>query len=224
MGDGAFYGPKIDVILKDSDGKEHQTATIQLDFQLPKRFELEYQAPAPELVQKGESTTDHHNGHWPFWLNPRQVMIITVNDRQAVVDYAQKCKRSIQGLGSANVASNGSMTMKSPNRIAVDIDDSPRSIQKKIREAKQKRYSGIAVAAEKDVEAGRLVVDLTNIPKAEEWMPSHPALKRAANLHLSIPSKAKDGSPIRAVHGNFEDQSSVKRPLGLPNLAPEQLK
>ena len=55
-------------------------------------------------------------------------------------------------------------------------------------------------------------------------MPSHPALKRAANLHLSIPSKAKDGSPIRAVHGNFEDQSSVKRPLGLPNLAPEQLK
>ncbi|KAL5615225.1 hypothetical protein BROUX41_005281 [Berkeleyomyces rouxiae] len=57
-GDGAFYGPKIDIILRDSDGKEHQTATVQLDFQLPKRFALEYQAPAPELEARGETTED----------------------------------------------------------------------------------------------------------------------------------------------------------------------
>lgn len=57
-GDGAFYGPKIDIVLKDSDGKEHQTATIQLDFQLPKRFELHYDAPAPELEQQGLTTSD----------------------------------------------------------------------------------------------------------------------------------------------------------------------
>jgi threonyl-tRNA synthetase len=57
-GDGAFYGPKIDIILKDSDGKEHQTATIQLDFQLPQRFGLEYIAPAPELERKGAVTVD----------------------------------------------------------------------------------------------------------------------------------------------------------------------
>lgn len=57
-GDGAFYGPKIDIIVKDSDGKEHQTATVQLDFQLPKRFELEYQAPAPEHEARGETVTD----------------------------------------------------------------------------------------------------------------------------------------------------------------------
>jgi threonyl-tRNA synthetase len=57
-GDGAFYGPKIDIILKDSDGKEHQTATIQLDFQLPKRFELFYIAPAPDAERKGETTAD----------------------------------------------------------------------------------------------------------------------------------------------------------------------
>lgn len=61
-GDGAFYGPKIDIILKDSNGKEHQTATIQLDFQLPQRFDLQYQAspeeletqPSPEQGQSGE--------------------------------------------------------------------------------------------------------------------------------------------------------------------------
>ena len=52
-GDGAFYGPKIDIILKDSDGKEHQTATIQLDFQLPQRFGLKYVAQAPDLERKG---------------------------------------------------------------------------------------------------------------------------------------------------------------------------
>ena len=57
-GDGAFYGPKIDIILKDSDGKEHQTATIQLDFQLPQRFELEYTAPAPDTERLGLPIAD----------------------------------------------------------------------------------------------------------------------------------------------------------------------
>lgn len=52
-GDGAFYGPKIDIILEDSDGKEHQTATVQLDFQLPQRFGLSYTAPDPESERKG---------------------------------------------------------------------------------------------------------------------------------------------------------------------------
>ena len=56
-GDGAFYGPKIDVVMADSSGKRHQTATIQLDFQLPKRFGLEYDAPATQLKAKGHS--DH---------------------------------------------------------------------------------------------------------------------------------------------------------------------
>lgn len=66
-GDGAFYGPKIDIILKDSHGKEHQTVTIQLDFQLPQRFKLQYQA-APEdletavLSYEGSQTT-LENGH-----------------------------------------------------------------------------------------------------------------------------------------------------------------
>lgn len=57
-GDGAFYGPKIDIILRDSDGKEHQTATIQLDFQLPQRFNLSYSAPAPELERTGSVTEE----------------------------------------------------------------------------------------------------------------------------------------------------------------------
>ncbi|KAL5314945.1 hypothetical protein ACEPPN_017595 [Leptodophora sp. 'Broadleaf-Isolate-01'] len=257
-GDGAFYGPKIDVILKDSDGKEHQTATIQLDFQLPKRFELEYQAPAPELEQKGESTTDlallkvqgpvtpvlihravlgsverimallieHHNGHWPFWLNPRQVMIITVNDSEPVVEFAQKCKRILQGTQRAKLGKAGSRTQKSQDRISVDIDDSARSLQKKIREAKSKRYSVIAVVGPQDVEKGRLVVDFTGIPKAEETMIHDPALKRVGQLHDAVPERHLGTSLVRGVasvdHNN--KTSSVKRPLGSPSLTPEQLK
>ncbi|KAG4435283.1 hypothetical protein IFR05_009243 [Cadophora sp. M221] len=259
-GDGAFYGPKIDVILKDSDGKEHQTATIQLDFQLPKRFELEYQAPAPELEQKGESTTDpalldiqgpvtpvlihravlgsverimallieHHNGHWPFWLNPRQVTIITVNDSEPVVEFAQKCKRTLQGLqvGQSDLGMAGPMMQKSQDRISVDIDDSARSLRKKIREAKSKRYSVIAVVGSQDVEKGRLVVDFTGIPKAEVTMIHDPILTRVGQLHESVPERDIGTSLVRGVASTDHHIKtlSVKRPLGSPSLTPDQLK
>ncbi|PBP19340.1 hypothetical protein BUE80_DR009949 [Diplocarpon rosae] len=229
-GDGAFYGPKIDVILKDSDGKEHQTATIQLDFQLPKRFQLEYQAPAPEFEKKGLTTKDsamldaqgpvtpvlihravlgsverimallieHHNGHWPFWLNPRQVMIITVNDSEPVVSFAEICRQELLSNGPAFSTSNtGAMAKKGPDRFTVDIDHSSRSLSKKIREAKQKRYSVIAVVGDSDVEEHRLVVDLTGIPYAG-W-PKLEGLKREAEilkgLHPRSPELSENETP-----------------------------
>lgn len=191
--DGAFYGPKIDVILKDSDGKEHQTATIQLDFQLPKRFGLEYQAPAPEVEQKGLTTDDtkllevqgpvtpvmihravlgsvermmallieHYNGTWPFWLNPRQVMILTMNDSPTIVDYAHSAKEILQNMGEYSKTDFGATIAE--DRIAVDIDASPRSISKKIKEAKLKRYGVIAVVGQGEVDAGRLTVDVSRL-------------------------------------------------------------
>jgi threonyl-tRNA synthetase len=199
-GDGAFYGPKIDIILKDSDGKEHQTATIQLDFQLPKRFELEYQAPAPEMEQRGLTTTDaellatsgpvrpvmihravlgsverfmallieHYNGRWPFWLNPRQIIILTVTNDKPVVDFALKAMDEIQGGGLNSWLrrpSPGHSGLPTPDNnlrarerdrttFAIDLDDSPRSLGKKIREAKSKRYGIIIVVGKSDVEKG----------------------------------------------------------------------
>ncbi|EGZ77514.1 threonyl-tRNA synthetase [Neurospora tetrasperma FGSC 2509] len=185
-GDGAFYGPKIDVILKDSDGKEHQTATIQLDFQLPKRFELEYQAPAPELEAKGETTTDpellaasgpvrpvmihravlgsaermfallieHYNGKWPFWLNPRQGIVLTVNDSEPVLQFARNTQKVLLGTDSADVH-------VSPSGLAVDLDDSARSLSLKIREAKTKGYGMIIVVGPKDIANGTVTVDAT---------------------------------------------------------------
>lgn len=204
-GDGAFYGPKIDIILRDSDGKEHQTATIQLDFQLPKRFELEYEAPAPELEQKGLTTTDpaelavigrvrpvmihravlgsverlmallieHYNGKWPFWLNPRQVVILTVNDTEPVIKLAQETRDALLGIGDVAPQPYGDTTVpvaavSHPSQLAVDLDDSARKLGLKIREAKTKGYGVIIVVGPKNVELGEVNADLTGIPSMRD--------------------------------------------------------
>ncbi|RDW73018.1 hypothetical protein BP6252_06925 [Coleophoma cylindrospora] len=212
-GDGAFYGPKIDIIIRDSDGKEHQTATIQLDFQLPKRFELEYQAPAPELEQKGQTTTDpellavtgpvrpvmihrailgsverlmallieHYNGRWPFWLNPRQVAIITVSDAPEIVAQAELVQKTFLPTAprprssSSKEVGEAALNWASPivqESFACAIDSTPRSVKKKISEAKRKRYGAIIVIGKDnmgpvDSEETMLNVDLSGIPDGD---------------------------------------------------------
>ncbi|APA09939.1 hypothetical protein SS1G_05805 [Sclerotinia sclerotiorum 1980 UF-70] len=198
-GDGAFYGPKIDIILKDSDGKEHQTATIQLDFQLPKRFELEYQAPAPEIEAKGEITHDpillakqgpvtpvlihrailgsvermmallieHYNGRWPFWLNPSKVTILTVNDSEVVVKYAKVVKKQLAHHSHHNLFPRSRHAVEIP----IELDDSPRSLKKKISEAKRKRYGAIIVIGNQNVDDKTVTVDLSGIPESEHLSP-----------------------------------------------------
>ncbi|KAG5989916.1 hypothetical protein E4U54_004221 [Claviceps lovelessii] len=184
-GDGAFYGPKIDIVIKDSDGKEHQTATIQLDFQLPKRFELEYLAPAPEYEARGETTTDpallaeygpvrpvmiHRavlgsverlmalliescHGKWPFWLNPRQVIILTVNTSQHVLDWADQVRDVLLGLKKEPSEPWEPIIAGPVNTtgLAVDVDYTARSLGSKIREARTKGYGQIVVIGEEDV-------------------------------------------------------------------------
>ncbi|KAI1316350.1 hypothetical protein EDD11_010064 [Mortierella claussenii] len=91
-GDGAFYGPKIDILVKDALGRRHQTATIQLDFQLPQRFGLEFQdhkdeKQTPVIVHRAVLGSvermmailiEHTGGRWPFWMSPRQAMVVPV--------------------------------------------------------------------------------------------------------------------------------------------------
>lgn len=188
-GDGAFYGPKIDIILKDSDGKEHQTATVQLDFQLPKRFELEYQAPAPQYEARGEVTEDpallaeygpvrpvmihravlgsverlmallieNYNGKWPFWLNPRQAVILTVNTSEPVLDWAEKVRDVLVGnlpksyTGEETEPVPDSIALSGQTGLAVDMDTTARSLGAKIREARNNGYGQILVIGEEDV-------------------------------------------------------------------------
>ncbi|KAI1765459.1 hypothetical protein GGR53DRAFT_519576 [Hypoxylon sp. FL1150] len=193
-GDGAFYGPKIDIILRDSDGKEHQTATIQLDFQLPKRFDLGYSAPAPEFERRGEITNDpdklaefglvtpvlihravlgsverlmallieHYDGKWPFWLNPRQVIIVTVNNSEQVVGLARSAQDILLGRDGR---ANGPVV--DPSQLTVDIDDSRRSLPQKVREAKSKGYSVIVTVGPKQVPKGTITVDISGTESAK---------------------------------------------------------
>ncbi len=236
-GDGAFYGPKIDIILKDSDRKEHQTATIQLDFQLPKRFELEYQAPAPEMEQKGITTTDpellatsgpvrpvmihravlgsaerfmallieHFNGKWPFWLNPRQIIILTVTNDEPVVEFARKAMSDIQGGGILNPWPRrpdieDSEGIKSPmglrareldrSAFAIDFDDSARPLGKKIAEAKAKRYGVIVVVGRKNVEGGRdVTVDFSGVKDPNGLIRNELEMRG-----MAVPEKGRKGN------------------------------
>ncbi|KFH47739.1 threonine--tRNA ligase-like protein [Hapsidospora chrysogenum ATCC 11550] len=204
-GDGAFYGPKIDIILTDSDGKEHQTATVQLDFQLPKRFELEYQAPAPEHEARGETTEDpellasygpvrpamihravlgsverlmailieSYNGKWPFWLSPRQAIVLTVNTSEPVVRWAEEVRNVLTGNDSSayEELQTGSLPSAEnplrPTGLAVDVDSSARSLGSKIREAKTNGYSQILVVGEQDVENKQVSLGKQRMSPAE---------------------------------------------------------
>ncbi|PHH91347.1 hypothetical protein CDD83_809 [Cordyceps sp. RAO-2017] len=199
-GDGAFYGPKIDIVLEDSDGKEHQTATIQLDFQLPKRFELEYQAPAPEHEARGETTEDpaliaeygpvrpvmihravfgsverlmallieSYNGKWPFWLNPRQAIVLTVNTSDEVLAWAREVRDILLGtaIESQSKASEGSPPT-TPTGFAVDLDSTPRSLSSKIREARLRGYGQVLVVGENDVKSKQVSLGSERMSPAE---------------------------------------------------------
>lgn len=185
-GDGAFYGPKIDVILTDGDGKQHQTATIQLDFQLPQRFGLEYQSPAPEQEACGIVTTDpdllaqvgmvtpviihravlgslerfmallieRYRGHWPFWLSPRQMIILTVRNDPSLNEYARDLASDLRAPGARK-----HLRKPDAQTFTVDVDLSSRSLIKKVSAAKLKRYSIICVIGTRNMEADTL--DLT---------------------------------------------------------------
>jgi len=188
-GDGAFYGPKIDVMIEDSDGKKHQTATVQLDFQLPRRFGLEYLAPAPASEQKGSVSTDpvelsesghvtpviihravmgslerfmallveHYNGKWPFWLSPRQAVVIPVTMTDEIVAHAQAAQAVMSGVVRENTIRPLSMSRRTFN---VDIDLSANSLSKKIRTAKINKYNHVIVVGERNFKANTVSIDM----------------------------------------------------------------
>uniref|UniRef100_A0A668A0B7 threonine--tRNA ligase n=1 Tax=Myripristis murdjan TaxID=586833 RepID=A0A668A0B7_9TELE len=146
-GDGAFYGPKIDIQIKDAIGRYHQCATIQLDFQLPIRFDLTFVShdgddkKRPVIIHRAilgsvermiAILTENYGGKWPLWLSPRQVMVVPVGP--TCDDYAQKVQQEFHN--------NGFMT---------DVDVDPGcTLNKKIRNAQLAQYNFILVVGEKE--------------------------------------------------------------------------
>jgi threonyl-tRNA synthetase len=165
-GDGAFYGPKIDIMVKDSSGKSHQTATIQLDFQLPRRFGLKYvdendDAQTPVIVHRAilgsiermmAILIEHTGGKWPFWLSPRQGVVIPVSTQFA--DYA---KEVAEKLSFGDIKDE--ISMNGRDRYFVDADNSPRDrLNKMIRQAQLQQYNYIFVVGQKEMDAGTVNV------------------------------------------------------------------
>lgn len=133
-GDGAFYGPKIDFRIKDCLGRVHQTATIQLDFNLPQRFELKFEsekgtAEQPVMIHRAVLGSverfmaimiEHFAGKFPLWLSPVQVMIINVADRH--VDYCNTIKKKLLEKGFRVQTNYDSMTVQNKIRLSREND------------------------------------------------------------------------------------------------------
>lgn len=168
-GDGAFYGPKIDILVNDHTGKSHQVATIQLDFQLPERFDLQFKDKdnsykRPIMIHRAVFGSverfmailiDSSKGKWPFWLNPNQCMVIPVKtEDEKIMELAFKTVNSLRGENS---------DPKSPIPLnsfhfSVDMDARDESVSKRIREAIKKHYSYIIMIGDKEVEAGKVAI------------------------------------------------------------------
>ena len=147
-GDGAFYGPKIDFHLEDSIGRTWQCGTIQLDFQLPLRFELEYtgtdgEKHRPIMIHRVVFGSierfigiliEHFAGAFPLWLAPEQVRVIPVTDRN--LDYANGVLKQLKDAG-----------------IRADIDKRSEKVGYKIREAQLKKVPYMLILGDRDEEA-----------------------------------------------------------------------
>ncbi len=174
-GDGAFYGPKIDIILPDANGKEHQTATIQLDFQLPRRFGLEYRtrserSKAPVIIHRAiygsverfmALLMEHYRGKWPFWLSPRQAIVLPVNGFNQTVEYAAEVVAQLSGHRPRKAVDGTTPPERLGARpFTVDLDATNRTLPKRIAAAKEGGYHSIIVVGRRDLEAGTVSLDL----------------------------------------------------------------
>lgn len=151
-GDGAFYGPKIDITISDAMRRHHQCATIQLDFQLPQQFKLEYrtavsqggetQAERPVMIHRAivgslerfiAILTEHFAGKWPFWLSPRQVLVVPVTN--SVFDYAKEVQQRLWNEG-----------------FYADVDLTDNTLPKKVRNGEIAQYNFVFVVGHEEME------------------------------------------------------------------------
>src|SRR5258708_7154591 len=151
--DGAFYGPKVDILMKDILGREWQMGTIQLDFQQPLRFKLEYTAPdgskktpvAIHRVVYGSLERfigiliEHYAGAFPVWISPVQAKILPISEKQN--KYAKEVYEALKESG-----------------IRVEFDDRDESVGKKIREAEMEKVPYMLIVGEKEQKAKSVAV------------------------------------------------------------------
>ncbi len=159
-GEAAFYGPKIDFMAEDAIGREHQVATVQLDFVQPERFGLEFvnekgEKERPVMIHHATLGSierfmsvfiEHTAGWFPFWCAPEQVRVLTVNDQ--VKDYIGKVTAELSKV-----------ILDKPlkfNELRYTVDDSADSLGKKIRRATEMKIPCVIIVGPKDAESGEV--------------------------------------------------------------------
>ncbi len=152
-GDGAFYGPKIDLHMTDSIGRSWQLGTVQLDYSMPERFELLYTGAdnaehRPVMIHRALLGSferfigiliEHYAGEFPLWLTPVQAIVLPVSDR--FNDYASSVREALRGDG-----------------LRVELDDRSESIGRKIREAELRKIPYMLVVGEREEREGAVSV------------------------------------------------------------------
>jgi threonyl-tRNA synthetase len=167
-GEAAFYGPKADFMVRDCIGRSWQLGTVQLDYNLPERFKLEYngsdnsahrpvmihRAPFGSLERFTGMLIEHFAGAFPLWLSPEQVRVLPLSDKS--VEYALQVVKQFEAAG-----------------LKVTVDTSDGKVQAKIRNAQLELVNYMAVVGPKEAEAGKVALrdridgDLGSIPVAE---------------------------------------------------------
>jgi threonyl-tRNA synthetase len=172
-GGGAFYGPKIDIKFKDAIGRLWQGPTIQLDFQLPERFELEYTGPdnkphRPVMIHRAIYGTlerfiglliEHFAGAFPVWLAPEQVRVLPISDHQGEVARAVTDRFKAGGVRAVLDASNETLSYR-------------------IRDAELMKVPYVAVVGQREADAGTVAVRVRGAGNKQEIMPIDAFLSR----------------------------------------------
>jgi threonyl-tRNA synthetase len=165
-GGGAFYGPKIDIKFKDAIGREWQGATIQLDLNLPERFELEYigadnKPHRPVMIHRAifgsiERFTgfliEHFAGAFPVWLAPEQVRVVPITDKQT--EAAAGVKQALREAG-----------------VAAELDARSDTLSYRVRDSELHKIPYLLVVGEREAEAGTVAVRVRGAGKKQEVMP-----------------------------------------------------
>lgn len=152
-GDGAFYGPKIDIHIKDALGRSWQCGTVQLDMALPEKFELDYmdtdgQLKRPVMIHRALFGSierffgiliEHFAGKFPLWISPRQIIVLSIADRH--VSYATRIQKACRAAG-----------------FVCDSDDSAESMNKKVRQAQLLQYNYILTVGDREMESNTVSV------------------------------------------------------------------
>jgi len=163
-GEAAFYGPKIDFMAEDAIGREHQVATVQLDFVQPERFGLEFvnekgEKERPVMIHHATLGSierfmsvfiEHTAGWFPFWIAPEQVRVLSVNDK--VAKYVDEVEKTLSGVILEKPLAH--------NELRWSVDRSDESLGKKIRRATEMKIPCVLIVGPKDAEAKTVSVRL----------------------------------------------------------------